>query len=457
MTDRNLPLDEELLAVAAHWCDELNRLGADFAQVFVEAGTDLRVETRLGPWPEQDAAASVTRRFGAGVLFRHRDAWRYCAAPLTEPGALAERIRALTGTRPRTPASVVDDDPRPTHAGAAVRPLAGFGPVDADVRVSFVQDFFRRHRAVADSAGTRHTGSTTAGRQRATASLAAGTSPVRAFTRRNSAAWDPAAAGAPLRESAADLVHAAVRQARGLVGARSLGDRTTPVVFGPKAGAALLHELIGHALEADNLGRNSDYAARILRGRLTPAPLNLLDDPTVPDGMGTMRVDDDGHACEPAALVCQGEPAAALSGLRWEPDAAVAAVRRGRRQDYRHHSLPRASNTCVAAGGDSVAALLQPAPGGLLYVSALGSGEFNPARGEFSFAASSATFVTPDGNTQPVYDVNLSGDALSALGQLSGIADDVDGDNVTCGKQGQAILIGLYSPTMRFDRLDWRC
>jgi TldD protein len=129
----------------------------------------------------------------------------------------------------------------------------------------------------------------------------------------------------------------------------------------------------------------------------------------------------------------------------------------GRRQDYSRPALPRATNTVVLPGPDTVAALCDPPPGGLLYVAELSSAETVQARGDFCFSAGESYLITRDGGRQPLVDVNLSGSARGVLRRLIGIADDVEGDGVTCGKQGQSVPIGLFSPTMRFDDVEWWC
>ncbi|WP_165974496.1 TldD/PmbA family protein [Nonomuraea deserti] len=447
--------ESSLIDIAAHWCEEGLRLGAEYAQAFVEAGADLRWESRLRGPAVSATATSVNRRYGVGLLLRRAGVWTYSCAPLHEPQTLAEKISALCPGTPRIPSPWRGRSPLETVPATTARPLTDETCVtlQPNTAVRFIQDFFRQHRVIVDSAGTRRALRVGGGRRRAIATVFDGTATARAFTRSNNPHWEPASAETSFVESAAHLIKSAADQARALLRFRSMGHKTTPVVFGPKTGAAFLHELIGHALEADNLAKNSPYSVGLMGERLTRASLNLLDDPFLPDGMGSRAVDDDGQFCAPTPLVTDGTVVGRLTCARLDSPSGS-----GRRESYRHASLPRASNTSVLGGEDSVPSLLQPCPGsGLLYISSLGSGEFNPARGEFSFSAAAAHYLTSAGEAVPLKDVNLFGDAREAIDRLAGIADDVEGDNATCGKQGQSVLIGLYSPTMRFDRLDWHC
>ncbi|MEW2175214.1 TldD/PmbA family protein [Streptomyces sp. NPDC005406] len=454
--------DRLLEAVAAHWCEEGVRLGAQYAQAFVEATSNVRLDSTVRHGARAGHGTSLDRRFGVGLLLRRRDSWWYGSAPLAEPGLLAERVAALQGFgRPRAPEPISRcselEEERPHRDLYLLTDSITRSAAAADLSVDFVQDFFRGQRAVVDSTGAGRTWRSTGGRQRCAATAWGQGQQARVFTRRNAPHWRLGDAGPDLALSAENLILSAADRSRALLGSRRLGVRTTPVVLAPRVGAALLHELIGHALEADNLAKASSYTSGLMGAALTSAPLRLVDDPGVPEGMGSCATDDDGQAATRVVLVDQGIVAGRLTCTRAVYGSCDLSTGSGRREDYRHASLPRASNTVVLPGPDSTAALLKPPRGGLLHVGALSSGEINLDRGEFSFAASESHFLTPAGDRIPLQDVVLFGDARDALRQLAGIADDVEGDNATCGKQGQSVRIGLHSPTMRFEQLTWRC
>lgn len=454
--------DRLLEGIAAHWCEESLRLGAQYAQAFVEATSHVRLDSTVHHGARAGHGTSLDRRFGLGLLLRHRDSWWYGSAPLAKPDLLAEKVATLQGLgRPHVPEPVTRgselEEERPHQDLCLLTDSIARSAAADDLSVNFVQDFFRGHRAVVDSTGVSRTWRNTGGRQRCSATAWGDGQHARVFTRRNAALWRLGDAGPDLALSAEKLIRSAADRSRALLGSRQLGVRTTPVVLAPRVGAALLHELIGHALEADNLAKASPYTTGLMGTSLTSAPLLLMDDPGVPEGMGSNATDDDGQAATPVVLVDQGTVTGRLTCMRAVYGTSDLNTGSGRREDYRHASLPRASNTVVLPGPDSTAALLEPPSSGLLHVGALSSGEINLERGEFSFAASESHYLTPAGDAIPLQDVILFGDAREALRQLAGIADDVEGDNVTCGKQGQSVRIGLHSPTMRFDQLTWRC
>jgi hypothetical protein len=456
-------LTTELVEVADHWCRESVRLGAEYAQAFVESTADIRLDCRVQDGNAVFAGAVLTRRSGVGLLLRHRNSWWFGSAPLAEPRPLAEQtslVLGCAGARPPRALTSLDvtrypQSPWPSVArsGLAAQWCSGGEPVQLDL----VQDFFQRHRVIVDSQGVSQISPTTGGRLRCTAAAIGPDTVARSFTRAANARWGSEVGVTELVASADRLANDAVHRARILLSARRFGHRKTPIVLAPKAGAALLHELIGHALEADNYEKHTHLLSAMTDGRLCDAPLGLVDDSGVPDGAGSLTTDDDGQPGTRTPLVHDGLLVGRLTSMRATYPNIASSTGNGRRQDYTRPALPRATNTVVLPGPDEVSRLCEVPPEGLLYVSALSSGETVAARGDFCFSAAEGYYLTPGGGRQPLRDVNLHGDARGALRKLVGIADDIDGDNASCGKQGQTLLIGLHSPTMRFDALDWWC
>jgi predicted Zn-dependent protease len=118
--------------------------------------------------------------------------------------------------------------------------------------------------------------------------------------------------------------------------------------------------------------------------------------------------------------------------------------------------LPRASNTVVQPGRDAVRDIMNRGGDGLLHVKALGSGEVDHRRGQFSLMVNECCFVAPGGDEVPLRDVTIFGDTARTLRSFESAAGDTAIDNVTCSKSGQHIGIGLASPSIRFGEITWR-
>ncbi|MET8722363.1 TldD/PmbA family protein [Streptomyces misionensis] len=441
------PTGTEDLLETAQWA--LERLGtrAQYAQVYAERTVEVRVECLDG----EVLATCVEPREGLACMVREDGRWRHRAFSVAQLPSLptwSAADRSAPGAD--LPAWPDAPDPRFTPVAARDWLVRGAAPAHS---LRTMEDLTLRSIAVVDTDGVRSAGTTRVVRRRAEATVTRDGNRYRGLSR-----WlqrGPLAGTADRDAVPQDVARIAVEHAHDSARATLGGRHRTPVVFGPSAAVGLLHELIGHALEGDNFTMRSDYVAGLRKPGAVPAAVTLYDDPTLADGYGSYDIDDEGVAGTVTTLVADGELGTPLSSVRTARRHGHPPTGNGRRRDYLALPLPRASNTVLARGTDDPAALLAPAAGGLLHVGCLGAGMIHLGSGEFHFAALNCTYVTPDGHRVPVRDVSLFGDALETLARIEGIGTDFGGDSVTCGKQGQMIGIGLFSPSMRFSALDW--
>ncbi|MEH0974709.1 metallopeptidase TldD-related protein [Micromonospora sp. CPCC 205546] len=228
------------------------------------------------------------------------------------------------------------------------------------------------------------------------------------------------------------------------------GSRRTAMVLRPTAGAALLHELVGHACEHDNAYNGSPYARALRDAALSTPSLTIRDDPGAAHGYGSMTADDDGVPCGGRSMVEAGQFVGTLASVR-----CGASGGNGRRANYRFPTQPRATNTVVSSGGDPAESLYSTDSGDLLVVRSFSSGQVNPYTGHFDFTASGCELWSADGDRTYLGDVRLDGDALEVLRRLEAIGDDPAYESISCGKQGQWVGVGISSPSMRFVDISW--
>jgi predicted Zn-dependent protease len=449
---------DRLLEVARTLAARARAASVDFAQVFAEESDGLRVETINGV----RTGVVALPRIGVGCTIRVGKVWRHRYAPLDGVEDLVAWMRAAVGRDDGlAPVEVTGTvgPPRRWDARSVedfVVPARRWWPdVDEERRPSMTirctEDVTFRRFAVMDTDGRSTMQVQPLVRRRVEAVVLGADGPSRSWAREVSvpgAAEDPAA----LQR----LIRVAVTSAERMLSARATGERCTPVVFGPAAGAAFVHELIGHSLEDDNAVLAGGYAGRLRDGPVGPSCLTVADEPDRDAGYGSIRVDDEGIPATGATLLDAGTVRSTLTTVRSAARSAAALSGNGRREDYRFPTLPRATNTVVRPGRADPAALLEPGDGEVLYLRSMASGEVEPTTGRFRFAAMDGVLLTRSGEPAPVRDVILAGDALSALMRLEAVGNDLGGDNVTCGKQGQSVGIGLFSPTMRFADLTWR-
>ena len=125
------------------------------------------------------------------------------------------------------------------------------------------------------------------------------------------------------------------------------------VVLGSGWPGILLHEAVGHGLEAD-FNRKKTSAFSGLVGQRVASPLcTVVDDGTLPDRRGSLNIDDEGNPTGNTVLIEKG----VLKGyINDSLNAKLLGVERtgnGRRESYQHLPLPRMTNTFMLAGDDS--------------------------------------------------------------------------------------------------------
>ena len=225
------------------------------------------------------------------------------------------------------------------------------------------------------------------------------------------------------------------------------------VVLSGAAGGVLIHEAVGHALEADAWERGSSIFSARLGERVASGGLTVVDDPTLRERAGGARIDDEGVPAAAAVLVEDGVLRTVLAdGLRtaFRPGRTVG---RGRRATYRDLPLPRMTNTHVAAGDRSPEELVHEVDDGLL-VTRLERAAMDPLTGDFRFRVTEGFRIEGGRTTSALSEVFLLGNAALVLGSLDGIGSEIEWDDGcgTCGREGQWVPVAVGGPRLRVAR-----
>jgi TldD protein len=243
----------------------------------------------------------------------------------------------------------------------------------------------------------------------------------------------------------------AARRALHALHARPAPARELPVVVGPGRGMVLIHEACCHPVETDEVLRGSIYADRL--GAPIAAPLvTVLDDPLVAGGVGSYRFDDDGTPASPTTIVDAGRLRSFLSDRVTSLQLGVSATGNGRRQSYRHASLPRMSNTCLAAGDATPEEIISDTPIGI-YAQHLGGGEVVESTGDFVFRVTNGFYIENGRLTDPIEETTIRGNGARVLLDIDAVGNDVELGAAKCGKFGQLVPVGVMGPSIRISSL----
>jgi TldD protein len=218
-----------------------------------------------------------------------------------------------------------------------------------------------------------------------------------------------------------------------------------PVVVGNGFGGVLLHEAVGHGLEADAVQKGASVYAGKLGEQLAPNFVNAYDDGRKPGEWGTDGIDDEGMPTQQIPILQDGVLGSFLHDRRSAQKDGVVSTGNGRRESFRHLPVPRMTNTYFAPGDEQVADLIEAAGTGLYAVS-FGGGQVEPATGDFVFGVSEGYLIENGRVTSPVTGATLTGNGLAALWQIEAIAGDLKLATGYCGKAGQRVPAGVGQP-----------
>jgi len=244
-----------------------------------------------------------------------------------------------------------------------------------------------------------------------------------------------------------EIALAAARRAVMMLAARRAPAGPMPVVLSAKAGGTMVHEAIGHGLEADLAQAGiSVYTGKI--GQQVASPLiTVIDDATIPHVRGTFAFDDEGTPGQKTVLVENG----VLKGYLYDRLTAMkdgcTSTGNGRRESYQMRPIVRMSNTLIAPGDAEPTSIIRNAERGL-YVEKMGGGQVNTVNGDFVFEVSEGYLIDGGEIGEPVRGATLTGNGPDVLRKIVMVGSDLGFGIGTCGKDGQGVPVADAQPTL---------
>jgi TldD protein len=246
----------------------------------------------------------------------------------------------------------------------------------------------------------------------------------------------------------------AARQAIVQLGAKPSPAGEMTVVLGPGWPGILLHEAVGHGLEADfNRKGVSAFSGRI--GQKVASDLcTVVDDGTIRNRRGSLNVDDEGVPTQRNVLIENGVLRGYLSDKLSSRLLRNPTTGNGRRESYQHIPMPRMTNTYMMAGESDPEEIIRSVSSGL-YCTTFGGGQVDITSGNFVFSATESYLIEGGKLTQPVRGATLIGNGPEALKHVSAVGHDLKLDEGVgiCGKEGQSVPVGVGMPTVKIDRM----
>ena len=250
-----------------------------------------------------------------------------------------------------------------------------------------------------------------------------------------------------------DVAGAAARRALGMLDARKMPAGEMMVVLSSEAGGTMIHEAVGHSLEADAVQKDISPAYKGKLGREVASPLiTVIDDPTLPGRRGSYRFDDEGTPARRTVLIENGVLKSYLYDNYTAGKDGTVSTGNGRRESYDFKPIPRMSNTCILPGRDDPAGIIRSVPKGIL-VKKMGGGQVNTANGDFVFEVAEGYEIKDGRIGGMVRGACLIGNGPRILNSIDMVGTDLGFGIGTCGKDGQGVPVSDAQPTLRIPRI----
>jgi TldD protein len=222
------------------------------------------------------------------------------------------------------------------------------------------------------------------------------------------------------------------------------------VVLAPATSGILLHEAIGHGMEADfNRKKISIFCDKIGKP-VAEKFVSIVDDGTNPQLRGTVNTDDEGNETERTMLVENGILRSFLHDHISAEFYKLKPTGNGRRESFRYAPIPRMRNTYMLPGPHKREEVIGSVKKGL-YAEDFTNGEVAIGAGDFTFYVKLGYLIENGKLTRPVKDINIIGNGPQVLSRVTMVADDLklDEGGWTCGKNGQSMPVQMGLPTVK--------
>ena len=242
----------------------------------------------------------------------------------------------------------------------------------------------------------------------------------------------------------------AIEQASIMLEAEEAPAGQLEVVLAAGDAGILLHEAVGHGLEADFNRKGTSHYARKLGEIVASELCTVVDDATIAHGRGSINIDDEGHETGSTLLIERGRLVGYLHDDRSAKFFGVKPTGNGRRESFAAVPMPRMTNTLLTAGPHDPEEIVRSIGRGI-YAKRFGGGQVDIANGDFVFSLTESYLVEDGKIGAPLKGVNLIGNGPEVMRKVVMLGNDVGvSDGVwTCGKDGQSVPVGVGCPTLK--------
>ncbi len=226
------------------------------------------------------------------------------------------------------------------------------------------------------------------------------------------------------------------------------------IILGSGWPGIILHEAIGHGLEADAIYKQTSMFHDKIGKKIAADGVTVIDQGNIAGKRGSLQMDDEATPSQKNVLINDGVFENIMSDRFYAEKLGLEPSGNGRRESYRDLPLPRMTNTFMAAGSDKEEDIIADTKQAI-YAESFRGGQVDTTSGQFVFSCSSAWLIENGKKTKALKGASLIGNGVDTLKNIDAIGSETKLDRGVgiCGKQGQSVPVCVGQPLIRVQKV----
>ncbi|MCH9693413.1 MAG: TldD/PmbA family protein [Gammaproteobacteria bacterium] len=227
-----------------------------------------------------------------------------------------------------------------------------------------------------------------------------------------------------------------------------------PVILASGASGILLHEAIGHGMEADFNRKGTSIYSDMIGKKVAEPFVTVVDQADIPRERGALNYDDEGNKAGRTVMVENGVLKSYLHDQISAKQYGISPTGSGRRESYQYSPMPRMSCTFMEDGPHTKDEIVAAVDHGII-CETYTNGQVQIGAGDYTFYVKNGWLVENGKVTAPIKDVNIIGNGPESLKRITMVANDarLDTGGWTCGKNGQSVPVSQGIPTVLVSKM----
>lgn len=220
------------------------------------------------------------------------------------------------------------------------------------------------------------------------------------------------------------------------------------IVFDCSAAGMILHEAVGHALEADAILEGASPFISDIGKKIAPENITVVDDATAKGEYGSYPYDADGYSAEKKVLIENGMLKNYLVDLECGLALGMDPNGSGRVGGFSGFPIPRSSNTYVQGGDWDNDEILEESHN-CIYVKTPSAAQISPDKTNFFMESYDAYILDGDSAKLIKNGIKVFFDTRDLLNKITALGNTVKFFPTVCMKERQVVPVSVGAPVMK--------